>query len=406
MATDKTPGTPESSNLPPAEQAPVIAPVAGTTDSTQTRPAEVPAQMQDPLTQEQLQVGVGSALRDEIAAERAADGPPPPKKGGFFSQPRNLIGLGAILLGIVLGFVLRAPPPHVALGGEPISIRAPFWLTNSLLHTFIVDVILILVALAVRVRLRLIPTGIQNFMEMVIEYFYGLAEQIAGKSARRYFPWIMTIFLFVIVSNWTGFFPGVGSIGVVQTHSDEHQEEEAEEGASRYAGQLAMADGNLILLSGDELQAQAEEGYHFIPTLRAPTADLNTTFALAIVTMFMVQFWGFGALGFSYLRKFFNFSGRGAMRGINGFVGILELVSEISRILSFGFRLFGNIFAGEIVLATMAFLGAFILPLPFYMLETFVGFVQALVFTMLALVFFSMATVGHHDHEEGHAEHH
>ena len=88
------------------------------------------------------------------------------------------------------------------------------------------------------------------------------------------------------------------------------------------------------------------------------------------------------------------------MRGISGFVGILELVSEISRILSFGFRLFGNIFAGEIVLATMAFLGAFLLPLPFYMLGTFVGFVQALVFTMLALVFFSMATVGHHDHEE------
>jgi F-type H+-transporting ATPase subunit a len=241
---------------------------------------------------------------------------------------------------------------------------------------------------------------------MVIEYFYGLAEQIAGKSARKFFPWIMTIFLFVIVANWTGFFPGVGSIGVVQTHSEEHEEGTAEEEARRYAGQLAMSDGNLVLLSGEEAQAKAEEGYHFIPTLRAPTADLNTTFALALVTMFMVQFWGVRALGFSYFRKFFTFAGKGFMRPINAFVGILELVSEFSRILSFGFRLFGNIFAGEIVLATMAFLVAFIIPLPFYLLETFVGFVQALVFTMLALVFFSMATVGHHDHEESHAEHH
>ncbi len=109
--------------------------------------------------------------------------------------------------------------------------------------------------------------------------------------------------------------------------------------------------------------------------------------------------WGFG-----YFRKFFTFSGQGFMRFINAFVGILELISEISRIISFSFRLYGNIFAGEIVLATMAFLGAFLLPMPFYALELFVGFVQALVFTMLALVFFSMATQGHHD--DSHAEAH
>jgi F-type H+-transporting ATPase subunit a len=316
-----------------------------------------------------------------------------------------MIGLGAILLALIIGFVWPAvPEPHVALGGEQISMNAPWWLTNSLLQTLIVDVILIVLALAVGMRTKLVPTGIQNFFELIIEYFYGLSEQIAGKAARTYFPWVMTIFLFVIVSNWTGFFPGVGSIGVVQTgeHKEEHSEDA--EAGRRYAGQLAMADGSLVLISGDELQARAEEGYHFIPTLRAPTADLNVTFALAIVTMFMVQYWGFKALGFSYLRKFFTAAGTGFMRPINAFVGILELVSEISRILSFGFRLFGNIFAGEIVLATMAFLGAFILPLPFYLLETFVGFVQALVFAMLALVFFSMATVGHHDDhaEESH----
>lgn len=393
MATEQTPGTPGRvivSDTPPAPQAPVEAPMAGTTASTEPRPAEVPAQATDALS------------------APVADAPP--QKRGFFARlmdnPRQAIGYGLIILAVIIGFIWPAvPEPHVVLGGERVSINWPWWLTNSTLHTLIVDVILILVAIAVGARMKLIPSGFQNFMEMVIEYFYGLAEQIAGKAARTYFPWIMTIFLFVIVSNWTGFFPGVGSIGFVQIGAGEHEEGATEEESHRYAGQLAMADGNLVLLSGEEAAAQLEEASErFVPALRAPTADLNVTFALALTTMFMVQFWGIRALGGSYFRKFFNFSGKGMMRGINGFVGILELISEISRILSFGFRLFGNIFAGEIVLATMAFLGAFILPLPFYILEAFVGFVQALVFTMLALVFFSMATVGHHEDHDEHAD--
>jgi F-type H+-transporting ATPase subunit a len=115
--------------------------------------------------------------------------------------------------------------------------------------------------------------------------------------------------------------------------------------------------------------------------------------------MFLVQVWGVRALGGKYFKKFFNASGHGFMKGINAFVGILELISEFARIIAFGFRLFGNIFAGEIVLATMAFLVMFLLPVPFYILEVFVGFVQALVFMMLALVFFSMSTISHeHDH--------
>ena len=172
---------------------------------------------------------------------------------------------------------------------------------------------------------------------------------------------------------------------------------------------LILIGGGLFLLAPEssavEAPAAAEEGgTYFVPLFRAPSADLNLTLALALITMFMVQFFGVRALGFSYFRKFFTFSGKGYMRFINAFVGILELISEISRIISFSFRLYGNIFAGEIVLATMAFLGAFLLPMPFYMLELFVGFVQALVFTMLALVFFSMATQGHHD--DSHAEAH
>ncbi len=401
MASEQTPEQ-ESERKEPAPEAAaeVVSTPATPVARAKGQPAGVPAHPEGVLA------GPVAELEAEIAAEVAEAEAAAPAKMSFIdgikANPRRAATWGIGILVVIIGFVWPpVPSPHVALGGEPISIHGPWWLTNSVLHTLIVDVILLVVALAVGLRMKMVPTGLQNFMEMVLEYFYRLAEQIAGKAARNYFPWIMTIFLFVIVANWSGITPGVGSIGMEITGS--HAEAAPQE-ASRYAGQLAMADGNLILISGAEVQARAEGGAHFVPTLRAPTADLNVTFALAITTMFMVQFWGFKALGFSYLKKFFNASGKGFMKGINIFVGLLELVSEFARILSFGFRLFGNIFAGEIVLATMAFLAAFLIPLPFYLLEVFVGFVQALVFTMLALVFFSMATVGHHD--DSHAEAH
>jgi F-type H+-transporting ATPase subunit a len=131
------------------------------------------------------------------------------------------------------------------------------------------------------------------------------------------------------------------------------------------------------------------------------------TFALAITTVIMVQIWGVRAQGGAYFSKFANASGENAaMKGISVFVSFLEIVSEFARIIAFGFRLFGNIFAGEVVLATMAFLIPFFLPLPFYALEIFVGVIQALVFMMLALVFFTMATIshGHEEHGDSHAQ--
>ena len=333
-----------------------------------------------------------------------------PKKGfmaRLTSNPRRLITWIVIILLLIVGFFWpEVPPPHVALSGQPILENGPSWLTNTVVTVAIVDVLIIVLALAATARMKLVPSGWQNFVEMVVEYVYGLAEQVAGKAARTYYPWVMTIFIFVIISNWTGLIPGVGSIGVIHTAGGATEEHSFSPGA-----QLAMADGNLILLDPaqqDEAGAAAAEEGHgaFVPLFRAPSADLNVTFALALTTMFMVQVWGFRALGPGYLKKFFAWRGPNTfMKAIGAFVGILELISEFARILSFGFRLFGNIFAGEIVLATMAFLAAFLIPLPFYMLELFVGFVQALVFTMLALVFFSMATMGHGDHGD-HAESH
>jgi F-type H+-transporting ATPase subunit a len=205
----------------------------------------------------------------------------------------------------------------------------------------------------------------------------------------------------------------------------------------KLGNQLALADGKLIMISdeaplaqaatpeaegeheeaapegehaaeGEEEHAEgaaAEEGHgpKFVPLFRAPSADLNMTFALAISTVIMVQIWGVRTQGGAYFSKFTNVSGPNfGMKAINGFVSLLEIISEFSRILAFGFRLFGNIFAGEVVLATMAFLIPFFLPLPFYALEVFVGVIQALVFMMLTLVFFTMATISHGHEEHGH----
>ena len=328
------------------------------------------------------------------------------------TNPRRAALWGGAIALLIIGFFIPVDSPHVALSGEALFSDGPAWLTNSVITTIIVDVILILLAVATTARMSLVPKGLQNFMEMILEYILSLAENIAGKNARRFFPWVATIFLFVLLSNYSGLIPGVGSIGYFH---EEHHEEEAGEHALSLDARLAMADGNLVLTQpvANELApaAATEEGHaKFIPLFRAPSADLNFTFALAITTMVLVQVWGVQALGGSYFKKFINTSGQGAMKGINIFVGVLEIISEFSRVLAFGFRLFGNIFAGEIVLATMAFLVTFFLPIPIYVLELFVGAVQALVFTLLALVFFSMATISHdhgdHEHDSHGAQPH
>jgi len=324
---------------------------------------------------------------------------------------------GAIILLLLSFFVVKVPPPHVELSGVPITSTAPRWLTNSFITTIIVDLILIIVAVLATARMNLVPTGLQNFMEMVVEGLLGLAESVAGDRARQFFPFVATIFVFVLVCNWIGLIPGVGSIGFMppattETESGEH--------ALHLGGQLALADGKLILVDSatdaklaplaqaettTEATAEEEHEPERVPLFRAPSADLNMTFALAVATIVMVQIWGVRAQGSAYWSKFTNTKGPNiGMRAIAGFVSFLEIISEFSRILAFGFRLFGNIFAGEVVLATMAFLIAFLLPLPFYALEVFVGVIQALVFMMLALVFFTMATIshGHEEHEKDH----
>lgn len=249
---------------------------------------------------------------------------------------------------------------HVSIAAEEVFRIGSFPISNSTLATFAVVVFLGLLALVGTRNMNVVPNGLQNFLELVVEKLHNLTRNIIGeeKLANQIFPLIATFFIFIIISNWAGLLPGFGSIGFRHLTEEGHQV--------------------------------------IIPFLRAGTADLNTTIALAILSVLTIQFVGIAVVGLkSYGKKFFNFSSP-----IMFFVGILELVSEFVKIISFSFRLFGNVFAGEVLLIVIAALVPYIVPMPFYALEIFVGFIQSLVFTMLTLVFIKMATISHGGHEE------
>jgi F-type H+-transporting ATPase subunit a len=303
----------------------------------------------------------------------------------------KLLIAAAVLVAIGLAFPVKPLPP---IEGGPreifaIHVAGVEWpVSNSMLLSWLVTAVLILIPYVATHRMTLIPTGMQNLMEAVIEAVNGLVDDMAGARGKRFFPFVATIFLYVVLSNWLGLIPGVGPIGLKETH----------------------------VVGGHEEQI-------IIPFLRSPSADLNNTVALAVVSVLMTQVFAIMALGVvNYGAKWFNVRkwgtlglaliGRRPRKGLAGlflwglidvFVGIVELFSELMKLVTFSFRLFGNIFAGEVILIVMAYLFAQFLPLPFYALELFVGFIQAFVFAMLTLAFMSMATVSHS--AEGHAEH-
>lgn len=313
------------------------------------------------------------------------------------AKARN-ITIGVLVL-LIASAILNVSEPHVSLASEPLLEEGPAWFTNSLFTTLIVDVVIIVMALIVRFNLEMIPSGFVNFVEFSIEGLLDLTESVAGRNARKFFPWVATIFIFVIVSNYVEVLPGVGSIGII--HEGGHVAQEAQTIFQKIDHQLASAQASFLVGTTaveTGVKGAAEAGAEFVPLFRPPSADLNMTLALAITTMVLVQFWGVQALGLGYFSKFFNLKGgKGFMGAIMFIVSILELISEFAKIISFSFRLFGNIFAGEVLLLVMAFLIAFLLPAPFFGLEVFVGFIQALVFMMLAVAFFSIAVTSHHD---------
>ncbi len=329
---------------------------------------------------------------------------------------RNLV----IVLAIVALFVvssllgLKVPSPVVSLAAEPIFHIGPLTITNSLFTAWIVILVWVILALLATRRIPkdlatasnqdLVPSGFQNLMEAVVEALYNMVKGIAGRWTPKFFPIVATIFLFVLLSNWMGLLPGFGSIGILEHPHSPDQQGYVAHGPILTGIPAVAAESPAKTETTHGEEKSHGEGYIVVPFFRPPSTDLNFTLVLGLMVVILSQYFGVQALGPGYFKKFFDTSGfkQGVFNGIVGiFVSVLELISEIARVLSFGFRLFGNIFAGEVLLGVMAFLIPYIASLPFYGLEIFVGFIQAAVFMMLALVFFVMATVGH-----GHEEHH
>ena len=255
--------------------------------------------------------------------------------------------------------------------------------TNTLLCTWLVIVLLLLLVWLARRRQNLVPRGFQNFAEWGVESLLNLVEGVSGKEkGRKFFPLVATLFIFIVFANLVDVLPGVDTIGTI---------------GKAVANPINL--GPIHLLAGNDTGA-------IIPWFRPPTTDLNLTFAMALIVVVVCQVVGFVTLGAGeHLSKYFKFKELFSKPSgaIEFFVGLVELVTEISRVLSFAFRLFGNIFAGSAVLAVFGFLTLGIGNVIFIPLELFVAFVQALVFGLLTLVFLEMATTGHsHAEEEEH----
>ncbi len=295
-----------------------------------------------------------------------------------------------IIVIVALGFLMTKLPrvmPEIALPAEPI-LTLPvvgFAITNSLLATWLTMLILIVGSIALTRNLKRVPSGLQNLVEWGLEVLLDLVETVGGSRARQFFPLVATIFIFLLVSNWMGIMPGFASVGWIhEAHHGGHQAQELVPG--------------IYILQAEEV-GEHETGYTVFSFLRSAATDLNTPLALALISVIMTQVVGVQAQGIRYFSKFINLRGR--MGPIDMIVGLLETISEFAKIISFSFRLFGNIFAGEVLLAVMAFIIPFLISVPFLGLEIFVGFMQAFVFAFLTLIFMYMATLGHGpEHEE------
>ncbi len=230
---------------------------------------------------------------------------------------------------------------------EVIAHIGSFPITNTILNTLAVDALIISGVYYLNKNFKKIPGMFQNTMEMAVETLYNFNEQISGEHAKKIFPFFMTFLIFILLTNWTGLIPGHGSFGL-------------------------------------------KEKGHLVPIFRNGTSDLNVTIALSLVSLIATHYLSLTTLGIKeYFSRYFS------LNPIYLFVGILEIVSEITKGISLSFRLFGNIFAGEVLLATIGALAPLLAPIPFIALELIAGFVQALVFSMLTMIFMTMLMTSH-----------
>ena len=245
---------------------------------------------------------------------------------------------------------------HVAIASEKLGEFFGVPITNTLITSWIVIAILVAVAFLVRGKLKMIPGKFQTLLEEMFAYVYGyVAETLESREmARKFFPLLMTIFLFVFASNILEFIPGVGSLGF--WHGEE-----------------------------------------FLPLFRSVNTDLNIPLMLAIVAFFVVEITGILTIGvIKYGKKFID------LRSPIGFaVGLVELIGELVRVVSLSFRLFGNILAGEVIILVATYFMPYFLPVPLMMFEIFIGFLQAAIFSLLTLFFIKLAVTEPHG-EKGH----
>jgi len=286
--------------------------------------------------------------------------------------------LGTRLLGIEAPSIMNVPKPHVELPSEGIFHVSGFSITNTLIASWLSIIVLGTFFYLCTRKMRLIPGRLQSLAEIAVEMLLNFIKGAAGdKNARMLFPIVATIFIYVLTNAYMALLPIFGTIGII-------------------------------------------EGEHtFVPMLRAANTDVNVPLSIAIVAFIFVEYWGLRSIGFlHYLNGFFNvgqlrdgivnlFKGKfgpgisGILFGfINLFVGFLEVFSHFIRIISFTFRLFGNMTAGEILLLVITFLIPLIATIPFYGLELLIGFIQALIFAGLTLVFGIVALTPHNEEEQ------
>lgn len=230
--------------------------------------------------------------------------------------------------------------PKIALASEKVFELFGFPISNAITASWLTMLIFMVVAFLTKRRMKLVPEGIQNSVELVLETFYErVVEPRAGQRGRRFLPFAAAVFFFILLSNWLGALaPGFNSIGLIK-----------------------------------------HEG-GFVPLLRSANSDLNTTLALALVTVVSSWAYGIKILGPGYFRKYLSV------------LGPIELFGELAKLASLSLRLFGNIFAGEVLLIVTAILLPYLVPLPFMVLELFVGLIQAYIFTSLILIYLTRAT--------------
>ncbi len=349
------------------------------------------------------------------------------------ARPRILLSLVVGILFMGLGIVfLKGPLEIPTLVIEPIGHIFSIPIRSTVIQQQIAMIAVLLLVFVGTRNMKTVPGRFQSLVEIIVEALLNLCERAAGPiNGRRFFPVVATIFLFILGANWLGFVPGTGTVYKF-VEAETVFEHIIESGESDPHAHLFIVDSSTknIPLGGfsyqidgvesDEFDLHTTEGNfesqskelkesgltagHLVPVLRPANTDVNTPLAIALWSFLFVEFWGVAGLGFfGYLSKFFNFKrllkGNIGFGFIDVFVGLIDLVSELVRLVSFTFRLFGNVFAGEILILMASFFFPLGLVMGVFVMELFFGMIQAFIFSILTLIFGILA-VSHHGEEE------